>query len=1046
MSVTGEKLAEGLFQNNLMDLINLQKNDVINKACALFLQGNYQEAEDVLLNLYPETYFNEDAPALIMMGHIQMRLEQYESAIEYFRQAMKCENSFGDFIYDSIGISYFIKNEYNIAIENFEEARNFSQNNFNYHYHVALCYETMLNARTEQEMKADEDKNNTSVIKMAEIKQLREKIKEAYTDALQINQNSYEVLLNLGTINANEGLTSVAEKYYKRALQANGNDWRIYINLAYLTMIEKEYKIARDYFEKGISILGEEVDLKILITYMTALHKTESWKNLEIIAKKVLKIDKKNKKALVYLLTALNKNRKYNQLIYLYKKLKTKLKKVKTDYSIDEKNNENQLSLHYDSIKKKLKHGLKEAKKGAKQLRENAAAKEKNADRLSDYSYIAKLDIDNINSFGFNEAEIKNLLQIYKKDENNVEALYHLGMINFKEEDFPKAEEFFLKVRDLNPNYQRPQVCACLGDINLLVYKKPKEAIEYFEKSVDGGNNELLQVKMGICYELMDNNKKALEYYKEGYELNKEFPSSIFHIGCILDKNDDPEARTWFEMAYEKEKENVEYLRKFGDILVRSNVEDDVKKGILILEKGLEFFTGNVDIMSSLAIGYEKQGRLKEAINLLEHANNDASFFNNKSKIFQLASYYEKAKNFTKAVEHFKNVLILEKNNIEALLHMGFIYKSCKEFVKSYKCFNRIIESEPNNVHANYGLGRLYQLMNDKDDEAIQYYLKCVQIDPNYIKANLQLGVLYLKLKKLDESFKYLNKVYNIEKNNTFCLTCLGNIYIERKDYEEAEKYLLAAIKVDKKNIMAHTALGDTSYAQSKFDDAIQRYLYAIKLGVSIPEIFLHLAHCYYIKEKFDLAINNYIEALKLVKNSRDDYYYYLGNALVAGGRLKDGIKAYQAAVKIKPNKLLYYYVLGRTCYLDKEYKHAIKYLEKYLDGSLKTTEEERNKICPENECSFLLFKCYSSLTNVDISKCKNIIIALMKKEPKNVKYIDCLAGLYEKTNQTLEAMQTYKKILKIEPNNAEAKTNLSRLEAGEASPKKKGKGKKHNK
>ena len=56
------------------------------------------------------------------------------------------------------------------------------------------------------------------------------------------------------------------------------------------------------------------------------------------------------------------------------------------------------------------------------------------------------------------------------------------------------------------------------------------------------------------------------------------------------------------------------------------------------------------------------------------------------------------------------------------------------------------------------------------------------------------------------------------------------------------------------------------------------------------------------------------------------------------------------------------------------------------------------------------------------------------------------MAGLYEKTNQTLEAMQTYKKILKIEPNNAEAKTNLSRLEAGEASPKKKGKGKKHNK
>ena len=77
-----------------------------------------------------------------------------------------------------------------------------------------------------------------------------------------------------------------------------------------------------------------------------------------------------------------------------------------------------------------------------------------------------------------------------------------------------------------------------------------------------------------------------------------------------------PEAIKWLEIAYEREKENVDYLQKYGDMLVQRDDEYHISKGILILEKGIEFFTGNIEIMSSLAKGYEKQGKLKEAIQI----------------------------------------------------------------------------------------------------------------------------------------------------------------------------------------------------------------------------------------------------------------------------------------------------------------------------------------------------------------------------------------------------------------------------------------------
>ena len=211
-------------------------------------------------------------------------------------------------------------------------------------------------------------------------------------------------------------------------------------------------------------------------------------------------------------------------------------------------------------------------------------------------------------------------------------------------------------------------------------------------------------------------------------------------------------------------------------------------------------------------------------------------------------------------------------------------------------------------------------------------------------------------------------------------------------------------------------------------DEAIHKYTTAIKLGGNLPEIYLNLAHCYYIKEKYDQSINNYISALKLVKNTRHDYYYYLGNALVGGKRYKDAIKAYQAAVKLNKNRLLYYFVLGRACYLENQYKSGIKYLEELMDIEKKLKNAKKENF-DDKDVLFLLFKCYSSLPSVDKVKCKNLVSELMKDDPKNIKYINCLASLYEKTNQTFEAVQQYKKILKIDPKNMEAKENLKRLE-----------------
>ena len=327
-----------------------------------------------------------------------------------------------------------------------------------------------------------------------------------------------------------------------------------------------------------------------------------------------------------------------------------------------------------------------------------------------------------------------------------------------------------------------------------------------------------------------------------------------------------------------------------------------------------------------------------------------------------------------------------------------------------------------------YGLGRLYQSLDNHDNEAIECYKNCLNINSESLKANLQLGIIYLKIKKYEESLNCLQKVIQIEPNNVLGLVSLGNVYLEMNDYEEAEKNLNLALRLDKKNVAALAALGDVFFSIGKYTEAIPKYIFVNKLNEHIPEVHLNLGHCYFITEKFDLAILNYLQAIKLVKNTRHDYYYFLGNALIANMRIKDGIIAYQAAIKLKPNKLNYYYAIAKACYIEKLYSKGIKYLEKLLDLEKNKKIVENDKDYTNNDVLFLLFRLYYSLPDIDYDKCSNIVKNLVRNDPKNIQYLEVMATLQEKTDHAFDAIKTYKQILRLEPNHSDAKKKINLL------------------
>ena len=1109
-SISLPKENQNTYSNNIKKLITQFENDILIKSFNSYLSKNYKEAEILLLTKFPENSFNKNIMVQYLMGHIKLKLEEYNSSIEYFCQSLNKEINFMPYVYDSKGLAFLLqKKDYNDAVRNFKDACVYSQNNFHFHNHLALCYKIIYNIQKEKNKiifdkdsdqnskkesdnfrssdsvsggqidnidneeekgrKKHKDKESNKIKKLTTIRtQLRIKYRDAFKEVLNINPNSYISLFNLGTYYAEEGEIDQAGKYYKKAeiinKQTTGKkDWKVYINLAYIAFLEKEYPLSMGYFEIVFKSFENKVNLKVLNIYMMCLYQNKEWKKLEKTTKKILKLDKSNKKALVYLITSLEKNKKIEDLFFLLKKIKSKMKFIKQNYikessryskSKSDKELEDLFQSplsQYKKLKQIIQKKLKKVQEDIIIERQDIT-KGQNTD--STFENIGK---DNLRSFGFKHDYIEKIMVLQSKNKNNIEALFNLGYIYYKEEEFAKSEEYFKKVQEINPDFRKSVINEYLGDINMNLYNSPKKALSFYNKAnyvffnssmsmknvsssniLDTSiNNELLLVKIGLCYEILEDNESALRYYKLALKKNKDFVNSIFHIGCIYDKmNKVEESLTYLEIAYEKEKENVDYLQKYGDCLVKSNEKKNILKGIAILERGIEFFTGNIDIISSLAKGYEKQGKLKEAITLLEKVKNNQDFFTNISKIFQLAFYYEKNKELTKAIEYFKKVMFLDKKNLDALLHMGYIYHSIKENVKAFKCFKQVLNFDKNNFLANFGLGRLYQSLDNHDSEAIDRYKNCLSINPESIKANLQLGIIYLKIKNYDESLKCLKKVIEFDSCNTMGLISLGNVYLEIKNYPEAKKYLDSALNLEPKNISANAALGDVYFGMNEINEAIQKYMYVNRLNDNIPETHLNLAHCYFINERFESAIIHYIKAIKLVKNTRHDYYYFLGNALMANFRFKDGIVAYQAAIKLKPNKLNYYYSIAKACYMEKLNMKGIKYLEKLLqlekDKNINKNIINEDKDYKFNDALFLLFKLYVSLPEPDYNKGITIIKALIRNEPKNVNYLSILGGLQEKKGNFSEAIKAYRQVLTIQPVNIEAKKKLDLLDINE--------------
>jgi len=160
-----------------------------------------------------------------------------------------------------------------------------------------------------------------------------------------------------------------------------------------------------------------------------------------------------------------------------------------------------------------------------------------------------------------------------------------------------------------------------------------------------------------------------------------------------------------------------------------------------------------------------------------------------------------------------------------------------KEFSKAMQAYQKVIELDPAYVEAYNNLGIIYQLMGD-GEKALAAYRKSTEINPRYEKGLNNLGILLLLKGSYDEALVAFEKAIAVNPNNIESHINLGILFKKKGEWEKAVESYHKALAIDPLHKETHYNIALLYEQLEKMELAISHYQQFIQLSSrSHPEL-----------------------------------------------------------------------------------------------------------------------------------------------------------------------------------------------------------------
>ena len=415
--------------------------------------------------------------------------------------------------------------------------------------------------------------------------------------------------------------------------------------------------------------------------------------------------------------------------------------------------------------------------------------------------------------------------------------------------------------------------------------------------------------------------------------------------------------------------------------------------------------------------------------------------------------------------------------------HGKELYES-GDLVKAALEFKNALQINPAGIEAQYYLGLIAEKNHDLNAAGAAFQ-RVAQEDPHHFEAHLKAGQFALMSGSVDAASNYARELIEMAPDKPEGHTMMAAVYMLQNRLDLAEKEANAALKLDPKNVDAIAVLAGSKGRAGKYDEALSLVETGLSTDPKNRDLLLVKLRMMYDQKRSDEVIK-VLQQLHAVDPGNISYTIDLGNQLARAGRVDESqtvfktaidanqtsdelVGAYatfliatktldQAIIEIKKladeaHQAPKYVLLLEQLYLKAErFDDATALMENLrsnasaaddrlqarvelaritlLKGNKQDALDQLNAVINEDAANegALLLRASIMITDLKFDSAISDARAILHKNLNSVGGLTILAKAYEATGERDLAVDTLRSLVRIAPDNVDARLQLATL------------------
>ncbi|EDK31850.2 tetratricopeptide repeat protein (macronuclear) [Tetrahymena thermophila SB210] len=439
--------------------------------------------------------------------------------------------------------------------------------------------------------------------------------------------------------------------------------------------------------------------------------------------------------------------------------------------------------------------------------------------------------------------KIKYFNKSIEQDKCQVSSYIYLSQIKKSQNKIEELEEIYKKILEINPNQINSYIE--LGQIYFQKNEKLK-AQSYFKQAQDQKNisqYDDLYLK-GINCELNQQEELAMKYYNQSIEYNPYQERSYLRIIKIIQENKNI-------IISEAINININAIQK-------NPLSEDLKLSLISLYiEQKRYFEAKQIMIDLIKLQpykpqiYEQLGIIeyRELLNkeqAIEYFNKELELSISDTSVGYLALIYFEKNEQQKAKEYLERAIEINMNNLDAKYVQANLMKQDNLIDEAIQILNEILERDQYYYKAYALLGNIYQFNKQNPKEALNYYLKCMEINKQINEMHYNVSLIYKNdINDIDKAQQFLCQYTSMNIYNYNAICELVKIYLLKNDLYNAESLLILYTMHNTQNEDALRKLSDIQIQLNKDTNAINTLEILRSLNPTRKDVLLDLSKLY---------------------------------------------------------------------------------------------------------------------------------------------------------------------------------------------------------